>query len=123
MIRYDEQKEKVHTIVRNVSEKEGISWSEARTMVHKYVCEGKCSWYRTKSGKAGFNREDSSAKQKKLIEETVKEIMKDLTIEEAKWHIHNILCPGHPRPRPVKNCGLRTQRSTKERERLGGISI
>ena len=48
---------------------------------------------------AGFNRHDLSEKQKKLIEETVKQIMKDLTVEEAKWQIHKILCPGHPRLR------------------------
>ena len=29
-------------------------------------------------------------------------IMKGCDIEYAKWRIHNILCPGHPRPRPSK---------------------
>ena len=96
-------REKVDMIINDVSEKEGVNRSEGRTMVHKYVCGGKCGWYKTDSRTAGFNRHDLSEKQKKLIEEAVKQIMKDLTVEEAKWQIHGILCPGHPRSRPERN--------------------
>ena len=91
------------TMINNISEKEGVNCSEARTLVHKYVCGGKCGWYKTNSRKAGFDKHDISEKQKKLIEETVKQVMKDSTAEEAKWQIHEILCPGHPRPRPKRN--------------------
>ena len=96
-------REKVDMIINDVSEKEGVNRSEGRTMVHNYVCGGKCGWYKTDSRTAGFSRYDLSEKQKKLIEEAVKQIMKDLTVEEAKWQIHKILCPGHPRPRPERN--------------------
>lgn len=96
----DEWKEKVDRIINSVSEKAEVDWSEARTLVHKYVCEGKCGWYKTKSRKADFNRHNLTQKQKNLIEETVKQVMKELKVEKAKWQIHEILCPGHPRPRP-----------------------
>jgi len=95
---------KVDAIINYVSKSEGISWSEARTLLHKYVCGGKCNWYKTKSKEAHFDRLDLTEKQKKLIEEKVKQAMKDSEIEEAKWRIHRILCPGHPRPRPQNRC-------------------
>ena len=95
----EEKRSKVEMIISRVSERQGVSWTEARTMVHKYVCGGKCDWYRTRSGKTGFNRLDLTRQHKKLIEETVNEVMKDLAIDEAKWRIHEILCPGHPRPK------------------------
>lgn len=103
MTESEEKRSKVEMIIGHVSEREGVSWSEARTMIHKYVCEGKCGWYQTKSRKVGFDRLDLTGEQKKLIEETVKEVMKDLTVEETKWQIHEIICPGHPRPRPKRN--------------------
>ena len=95
-----EQRRKVEMIIRQISELEDVGQREARKLVHKYVCEGKCGWYRTKSRKASFDRLSLSGKQKRIIEGTVKEIMKDSTMEEAKYRIHEILCPGHPRPRP-----------------------
>jgi hypothetical protein len=99
----EDKRSKVEMIIGRVSERQGVSWTEARTMVHKYVCEGKCGWYRTRSGEAGFDRLDLARQQKKLIEEIVNEAMKDLAIDEAKWRIHEILCPGHPRPRPKRS--------------------
>lgn len=96
----EEQRRKVERIIKEVSELEGVGRGEARKLIHKYVCEGKCGWYRTESMKAGFDRLSLSGKQEKIIEGTVKEVMKDLTMEEARFRIHEILCPGHPRPRP-----------------------
>lgn len=96
------QTKKVEAIIDKVSERQNVNRSEARTLVHKYVCGGKCGWYKTNSRKAGFDRHDLSENEKQLIEETVKQVMKDLTVEEAKWQIHEILCPGHPRPRPER---------------------
>jgi hypothetical protein len=93
-------KESVDEIIKRISIEEGVTWIEAKTMLHKYVCGGKCSWYKKSSQKANFNRHDISDKQRKMIEVTVKNILKNLTIEKAKWKIHEILCPGHPRPRP-----------------------
>jgi len=95
-----DQKKEVETIISRVSKREGVSLSKSRTMVHKYVCGGGCGWYQTRSKEAGFNRSDLTAEQKTIIEEVVREVMKDLSAEEANWRIHDVLCPGHPRPRP-----------------------
>jgi len=92
----------VDRIIACISKSEGIDWNEARRMLHKYVCEGKCDWYKTKSKAAGFDRTDLTEKKREVIENLVKQIMKGCDIEYAKWRIHNILCPGHPRPRPSK---------------------
>ena len=96
------EKGKVDTIINRISESEGVGWNEARRMLHKYVCEGKCDWYKTKSKVAGFDRRDLTKRQKRVIEGLVKEAMKDSDIEESKWRIHRVLCPGHPGPRPKK---------------------
>jgi len=92
-----DQRKKVETMISRVLKRESVSLSEARSMVHKYVCKGKCDWYQTKSKKAGFERSDLPAEQTTIIEETVMEVMKDLSAEEANWQIHDVLCPGHPR--------------------------
>ena len=105
----ESERSRVDKIIIHISESEGVSWSEARKMLHKYVCEGKCGWYKTKSKAAGFNRTDLTEKQRELIEETVKQVMKGSEIEEAKWQVHKVLCPGHPRPRPSKK-GKRNSR-------------
>ena len=93
-----EQRRNVDKIIDLVAEKTGSGRSEARTKLHKYVCGGKCNWYKTKGKEAGFNRLDLPGKEE--IEEIVKTVMKSLPIEEAEWQIHEVLCPGHPRPRP-----------------------
>ena len=98
MVRSDS--EIVDEIISRISESAGVDWAEARRMLHKYVCEGKCDWYRNKSKEAGFDRLDLTDDQRRIIEEIVKRVMIDSGIEYAKWRIHNILCPGHPRPKP-----------------------
>jgi len=102
MSELESERSRVNKIITRISEVERVGWSEARRMLHKYVCEGKCSWYRAKSREAGFDRMDLTEKQRGLIESLVKQIMRDVEIEEAKWRIHSILCPSHPRPRPRK---------------------
>ena len=92
----------VDTIITRISENEEVSRSEARRMLHKYVCEGKCRWYKTKSKEAGFDRTDLTKRQRKLVGDIIKQIMKDSEIDDAKWRIHNVICPGHPRPRPKR---------------------
>ena len=99
----ESERKRVNRIIARVSEAEKIGWSEARRILHKYVCEGRCDWYRTKSREAGFDRRDLTEKQRGLIESVVKQVMGDVEIEEAKWRIHSILCPGHPRPRPKRS--------------------
>ena len=102
MSELESDRNKVNRIIVHISEDEGVSQSEARRMLHKYVCEGKCSWYKTKSKEAGFDRTDLTKGQKKLVEDIIKQIMKDSEIDDAKWRIHNVICPGHPRPRPKR---------------------
>jgi len=47
-----------------------------------------------------IDRLDLTEKQRRVVEDIVKQIMGNVEIDEAKWRIHNVLCPGHPRPRP-----------------------
>jgi len=98
----ESDRSKVDAMIIRISEKEGVSRSEARGILHKYVCEGKCDWYKNKSKEAGFDRTDLTEGQRRLVEDIIKRIMKDSEIDDAKWRIHNILCPGHPRPRPKR---------------------
>lgn len=103
MVDLSEKRKSVDEIIKRISAEKDVNWNEAKTMLHKYVCGGKCNWYKKSSQKADFNRHDLSEKHRKLIEETVKSVLKDLTVEEVKWKIHEILCPGHPRPHPKRN--------------------
>jgi len=96
----EDDRSKVEMMITYISENENVSRSEARRMLHKYVCEGACDWYRTRSRDAGFDRLDLTEKQRRVVEDIVKQIMGNVEIDEAKWRIHNVLCPGHPRPRP-----------------------
>lgn len=97
--------EKVNAIIKRISEVEGVGWKEAKRILHKYICEGKCDWYKTKSRTAGFDRFDLSDEERRLSEDAIKEFMGDVDIEEAKWRIHRVLCPGHPRPYPTRTRG------------------
>ena len=98
----ESDRNKVNKIIVRISEDGGVSLSEARRTLHKYVCEGKCDWYKTKSKEEGFDRTDLTKRQRKLVENIIKQIMKDSEIDYAKWRIHNVICPGHPRPKPKR---------------------
>jgi len=93
-------REKVDDIISRISKDAGVDCVEAKRMLHKYVCEGKCDWYRSKSRQVGFDRLDLTESQRGMIEVIVKLVMTGSGIEYVKWRIHNILCPGHPRPKP-----------------------
>ena len=95
----------VDKIIACISKSEGIDRGEARRALHKYVCEGRCEWYKMKSKASGFDRTDLTERQREDIERLVRQVMKGCDIEYAKWRIHNVLCPGHPRPKPSKNKG------------------
>lgn len=92
-----EQRKKVEKVISEVSEKEGIGWWEAKTLIHKCICGGKCGWYKTISQEAGFDRLSITLEQRNRVEETINRIMKDITMEKAKTFIHEFICPGHPR--------------------------
>jgi len=93
-----EEKKKVEKIISQVSEEQDIDWWEARTLIHKCICGGKCGWYETRSTEAGFDRQGITKEQRKHVEETVNRIMKGMTMKKAKVLIHEYICPGHPRP-------------------------
>jgi hypothetical protein len=93
-----EQTQKIQKLINQVSQKEGIDEWEARTLIHKCICGGKCNWYKTRGQKAGFDRSSVTASQRRRVEETISEIMKGLSISEAEAQIHEFICPGHPRP-------------------------
>jgi len=91
---------KVEEIILKISEKYGISHNLAREMLHKFVCMGKCNWYKTQSRQAGFNRLDLTKQQRKDIGRIISQFMKGISPHEAAYEIHCVLCPGHPRPKP-----------------------
>jgi hypothetical protein len=80
-----EQRRNVDKIIDLVAEKTRVERGEARTKLHKYVCGGKCSWYKTRSRDAGFDRLDLPERGK--VEAIVATVMKSLSGEEAKWQI------------------------------------
>lgn len=70
-----EQWKKVERVISQVSEEEGIGWYEARTLIHKCVCGGKCEWYKTKSKEAGFDRLSVTMNQRKRVEKVIGRVM------------------------------------------------
>jgi hypothetical protein len=94
----NEQTRKIQKLINQVSKEQGIDKWEARTLIHKCICGGKCNWYKTRGQEAGFDRSSVTTSQRRHVEETISEIMKTLSISEAKAQIHEFICPGHPRP-------------------------
>ena len=92
-----EQRQKIEKLISRVSDGEGIDEWEARTLIHKCICGGRCGWYKTWGGRAGFDRSSVPVKQRKHVEEIIGRIMKDVTMREARALIHEFICPGHPR--------------------------
>jgi len=66
-----EQRQKIDKLINQVSQKEGIDKWEARTLIHKCICGGKCNWYKTRGREAGFDRSSVTASQRRRVEETV----------------------------------------------------
>jgi len=97
----DEQEKNVNGTVDLIDERVKVRLSKARTMVHKYVREGKCKRYRTKDEETDFKRPGLSKNQKRQIEKAIKEVMRDLETEEAKVRIHEILVRVSPDYRNV----------------------
>lgn len=93
-----EQRKNIERVISQVSEEEGINRWEARTLIHKCICGGKCEWYKTSSEKAGFDRLSITIQQKKRVEEKIGRVMKDVKMKEARAQIHEFICPGYPRP-------------------------
>lgn len=93
-----ERRESVQRLIDQVSKVHGLSLSESRTLIHKYICGGKCDWYRRWSKEAGFDRLDITEEQEKQLGDLIREIMKVSSPRDARADIHEYICPGHPRP-------------------------
>lgn len=87
------QEQKVEQIIRQIAEEQGISRDAARTQLHKFVCQGGCHWYKTKSKQAGFDRSSLPEEQRRRIERMVTQVMKELPQGEVRAEIHRVLCP------------------------------
>ena len=92
--------EKVEEIILKISEKYGTNRDPARKMLHKFVCMGKCNWYKTRSSQAGFDRLDLTEQQRRDIGKIISKFMKRISPDEAAYEIHSVLCPGESRPKP-----------------------
>ena len=90
-----EEKEKVEKIINQVKDEQNVSWYEARMWVHKFVCKGRCDWYKESSQLAGFERSSLTQKQKNAVKKAIETFMKDETNEKTRAIIHEYLCPEH----------------------------
>jgi len=90
-----EEKGKVEKIISQVKDEQNVSWYEARTWVHKFVCKGRCDWYKESSHLAGFDKSSLTQRQKSTIERAIETFMENVTSEKARAIIHEYLCPGH----------------------------
>ena len=90
-----EEKAKVEKIINQVKDEQNVRWYEARMWVHKFVCKGRCDWYKESSQLAGFERSSLTQKQKNTIKRAIETFMKDVTNKKARAIIHEYLCPGH----------------------------
>ena len=87
-----EQQERVMFVIARVAQEEGVDTDSARGLVHRFVCEGKCGWYRREAERAGFKKGDITPAQRKNIEEAIAQLMEGLILEEAIIQIHEVIC-------------------------------
>ena len=87
-------KQRVDEIIARIAKQHGISRGEARTQLHKSVCQGRCEWYRTKSDQAGFDRSSLAEEQRERIRQITGHVLRGLTKDEIWAEIHGVLCPG-----------------------------
>jgi len=87
-----EQQEQVMGVISRVAQAEGVDRDRARGLVHRFVCQGKCGWYRREAEKVGFKKGDITPAQEETIEEAIAQLMEGLTLEEAMAHIHEVIC-------------------------------
>ena len=84
--------QKIEKIIHRIAKKENIDRASARTQLHKFVCRGKCDWYKTKSKEAGFDRHDLTEQQIENIEEIVSQVMEGVTKDEVVIQRNKVLC-------------------------------
>ena len=87
-----EQQERVRRVIARVAQEESVDRDRAQGLVHRFVCQGKCGWYRREAERTGFKKGDITSAQKKTIQEATAQLMEDLTLEEAITQIHEVIC-------------------------------
>jgi len=95
-----QEKHQVEEILHRVSAALELDGEEARKLLHRYVCAGKCNWYETRRDPADFQMGGLSDQQMTIVREAISGILPDSSPEQAWYVIHGVLCPGHPRSHP-----------------------
>ena len=87
--------QKVEKIVEALRQKWKMDRTSARTRLHKFVCQGKCDWFRSRKPPERFEL-DLTEQQRRETEEIVRRIMKGVSKDKARREIHAVIC--HPIP-------------------------
>lgn len=86
----------VEESLRLIAERLGVSREEARRILHRYVCRGLCSWYKTNAKEAGFADMVVADEQAKVVEEVLKQTVEGASMEDRFKRVHRYLCPRGP---------------------------
>jgi len=84
--------QKVEKIINQIAEEENLDGAAAKTQLHKFVCQGKCNWYKSRKPPERFDRLDLTEQQQENIWKIVSQVMKGTTKDEARKEIHRVIC-------------------------------
>ena len=79
-----------------IAERLGVSREGARRILHRYVCRGLCSWYKTNAKETGFADMVVADEQAKVVEEVLKQTVEGASMEDRFKRVHRYLCPRGP---------------------------
>ncbi len=79
-----------------ITEKLKIPYSNARRLLHRYICRGLCDWYQRKAHESGFASMIITEDQKRIMEEALTKFVIGRNLEEKIKRTHKYLCPGEP---------------------------
>jgi len=86
----------VEEVLLLLSKRLGISKEGARRLLHRYICKGKCNWYKKEAKSTGFADVIITDEQVRVIEEILDRTMGSLSHEDRFKRIHKYICPGEP---------------------------
>jgi len=84
-------KSKVDQVMTEISNREKVNRATTRRLLHRYVCEGKCQWYRSYGDSTGFDSLKITQRVRE-IEKVIEKIF-EIPLGEARTPIHQVLCP------------------------------
>ncbi len=96
----EQEKRDVAEILSRIESALALDQQAARTLLHRFVCRGKCEWYRTKSKQAGFCKGGLTEEQNAAIAKAIAAVLPGFRPEHVWYVVHGVLCPGHPRAKP-----------------------